>query len=118
MTYEQLAAKIAKGRTCGPCGYRACRLPGNATIAYQESATLDLIVQHHTTKIVVLYLDGRVALHTNGWHTVTTKERMNRFLPPGWYLYQHDWEWYVQFEHDEPITFFDGIILEPNGRWS
>ena len=36
----------------------------------------------HCTYIIKYYPDGRIVLNTNGWETVTTKDRLNGFL--GW----------------------------------
>lgn len=29
------------------------------------------------------------------WRTETTKDRINRFLPKGYHVFQRDWSWYV-----------------------
>lgn len=35
----------------------------------------------HNTDIVTYYSDGRTGLYTGGWFTMTTKDRMNYYLP-------------------------------------
>lgn len=38
-------------------------------------------VKLHNTVVVKHYKDGRIQLNSDGWQTVTTRERMNTFLP-------------------------------------
>ena len=37
-----------------------------------------------------------ITLDSGGYQTVTTKDRMNRFLPLGYRVYQKDFDWYLQ----------------------
>ena len=36
-----------------------------------------------------------ITLDSGGYQTVTTKDRMNRFLPLGYRVYQKDFDWYL-----------------------
>ena len=67
-------------------------------------------VRLHDTQIIQWYEDGRIVLNTDGWTTVTTKERMNRALRPKWNVYSDKGVWYV---NDHPYA--DGITLFPDG---
>lgn len=41
----------------------------------------DIAVKLHATDVVTYHDDGTFSLQTGGWYSVTTKERMNRFMP-------------------------------------
>ncbi|HKQ58293.1 MAG TPA: hypothetical protein VJY35_10545 [Candidatus Eisenbacteria bacterium] len=68
----------------------------------------------HSTIVVRFYPDGRISLHTGGWHTVTTKDRLNRVaLAHGWRVYAVKREWKVaRFGRwHEAVDFVDGFAL-------
>ena len=54
-----------------------------------------IALQYHWTDVVVAYPDGSVVLRHGGWWTKTTKERINRYLPSGYTLYQKNYTWYL-----------------------
>lgn len=79
-----------------------------------ESFNLMIVVRLHRTNIVQFHSDGRVTLHTGGYYTVTTKERINQFIKGRvyqkahqWYLVRHRGE--LGFDWDNPRDFADGI---------
>jgi len=53
------------------------------------------VIRLHRTDILVFKLNGDVVLNSGGWQTVVTKERMNKFLPKGWGIYQEKNVWYL-----------------------
>ena len=65
-----------------------------------------------------------ITLDSGGYRTVTTKDRINRFLPSEYRLIQRDWHWYLQHKEypftmtapNEAIwaetTFYDGMQIE------
>jgi hypothetical protein len=55
-----------------------------------------IAVRLHATHIVKFWEDGRVILHSGGYHTTTTKDRINKFITGR--VYQKDYQWY--FMHD------------------
>lgn len=59
------------------------RYYGNETIA----------VKFHQTIIVQYMQGGIIELNTGGHHTVTTKQRINQLLPPGFRVEQRNYEW-------------------------
>lgn len=59
------------------------RYYGNETIA----------VKFHQTIIVQYMQGGIIELNTGGHRTVTTKQRINQLLPPGFRVEQRDYEW-------------------------
>ena len=52
-------------------------------------------VRLHDTYIVKFWSDGQITLHTGGWHTVTTKDRINEFIKGRVYQEKHIW-YYVR----------------------
>lgn len=64
-------------------------------------------VKYHNTYIVMF--EARCALYTSGgWHTYTTKDRLNQLLPNGWGIYQKKYHWYLSGP-DKEMHWFDGI---------
>ncbi len=69
------------------------------------------VILHHT-RIVTFDLDGNVTLNSGGYHTVTTKQRINQFLRPhGWSVEQKRYEWTVRGPRGEKLDFEDGIVI-------
>lgn len=87
---------------------RSRRKVGNNTWAeIMPDGSVDIIL--HNTRIVSINADGTYRLNSGGWHTHTTKDRMNRFSPAR--IYQHKFEWFVGSVGDGKIRFFDGIVI-------
>ena len=51
---------------------------------YLERDMSAIGVRLHHTRILTFYTDGRCYVTENGWPTMTTRDRINRFLLPGW----------------------------------
>lgn len=49
----------------------------------------------HATRVLEFHADGRVVLNSGGWRTVTTKDRMNRFLPLAWHVGSNKGVWFL-----------------------
>jgi len=85
----------------------------NNTRSYYRNSGEYIAVKLHNTEIIHAYADGRVQLFTDGWRTVTTKERINRYTGLG--IYSHKGKWYIPngtgLFNDQPIEFEEGIIL-------
>lgn len=64
----------------------------------------------HKTDVVELRTDGRVVINSGGWKSATTKERINRYMPSGFYLQTDRGIWYVKHQ-DKKVVFHDGMIL-------
>lgn len=91
----------------------------NNTYAERLATGSIAVVLHHTH--VVTLTPRYITLNTGGWHTVTTKDCLNRFLPAGWYVSQKKGEWFLELTVctngegnvrviNEP--FFDGITID------
>lgn len=50
-------------------------------------------ITYHQTDIVTFHADGRIELYTAGWHTPTTKDRINRILPQRYGVSQTNFVW-------------------------
>jgi hypothetical protein len=78
-------------------------------------------VRLHNTYIVKFWPDGQVTLHTGGYHTVTTKDRLNEFIAGRVYQKAHQWYYVapVQAGPREEATyaertqeFYEGIEVQ------
>ena len=102
------------------------KIAHNTTIRRVDSDTI--AIRLHNTDVVTFHDGlpsghgsgwiGWTVLNSGGWQTVTTKERINRYLPEGWKLSQHDWNWTIswpddgKYERDEYILdFVDGLKI-------
>lgn len=101
--FEQAATVLA--------GRESIRL-GNNT--YLENFSGGIAVRLHNTRIVWFHEDGTVTLHTGGWQTVTTKDRINEFITGRVYQKNHQW-YYVghtsegAIDWDNPQAFTEGM---------
>ena len=91
-----------------------------ANNTYLERRSLgEIAVRLHSTDILTFHEDGRVVLNSGGWTTVTTKDRMNRYLPDGWHVWSERSQWLIARNgaYSNPLcTFEDRIILHANGK--
>jgi hypothetical protein len=69
----------------------------------------DFSVTLYTTEILRKKAN-KIILNAENWRTVTTKRRINEFLPQGIFLYQKDRKWYID-NRGVKLEFFDGIEL-------
>jgi hypothetical protein len=82
---------------------------GNNTyrIDYETSEAIRL----HNTDILIFEAD-HVTLNSGGWQTVTTKARMNQYLPAEVRISQENFEWFVNDSRDgSKKPFVDGMII-------
>jgi hypothetical protein len=68
-----------------------------------------IAVTFHKTDIVKFWADGSVTLHTGGYRTATTKERLNQFIVGR--VYQVAKQWYLlrPYGWSNPEAFYEGI---------
>ncbi len=82
----------------------------------RESGSGNIVVQYHATNVVEVE-NGIVRLNSGGWHTATTKKRMNQASQEfnlGFAVYQKQREWFVEFG-GETLEYFDGMTLDTRG---
>lgn len=69
-------------------------------------------ITYHGNWIVTLYPDDSISLFACGWKTITTKERLNWFLPDGFSVYQEKSVWYLSDRQAQKrYIFADGITI-------
>lgn len=78
----------------------------------------DIAITHHETDIITYRPTGEVVIDTAGWHTVTTKARLNSHLPGGFGIYQDASIWYISARDREPVVYADGMIITADGELS
>jgi hypothetical protein len=68
----------------------------------------------HSTIVVKFYEDGRIVLNSGGWHTVATKDRINRCLAKTDYrIGQEKFTWYIyNWKTGDKQVFFDGYTVQ------
>jgi len=101
MNYREADAKLQ-----GRCGQS--RKVGNHTYVKRRwSGTIALLL--HATDIITWYPDGRIEVNTGGWDTVTTRDRINGFLPAPWKVYG---------ERSATILSNFRWYSDPHGKWT
>ena len=72
-------------------------------------------VRLHNTDVVRIYPDGW-SLHTEGYSSLTTKDRLNKYSPVR--IFQRDFVWYVQdgWKNEEPRYFIEGLFIDKNWK--
>ena len=91
---------------------------GSNTRLYFESAWHEkhYTIRLHGNVIMTIY-KHHIVLSDGGWRTVTTKERLNRYLPRGFHVYQKDWVWYLRdSNNDIDYNFSDVQWIHNDGR--
>ena len=80
---------------------------GNNT--WLENINGGIGVRLHNTIIVWFHEDGKTTLHTGGYYSVTTKDRINAFITG--HVYQHAYQWRYQPSRLENayVPFEDGM---------
>lgn len=85
----------------------------NNTFTYHRLSDGAEITRLHRTDIVSRHRDGRLELNTDGWKTVTTKDRINSAINRlGYAIQSIRGDWYVARLSDrKQIVFRDGMTL-------
>jgi hypothetical protein len=101
MTHYE-AVKMVRGKT-----KRDTRKVGNNTYAeVLHDGSVGIML--HSTYVVKIHPDNSATLNTGGWHSSTTKDRMNKYSPVR--VYQRKGQWYLE-NGDE---YEDGMIVADN----
>lgn len=110
MTYQQLDSQLQ-----GRCKTRRKLENNTYAIRHDDSISIRL----HETDILTFHPNGRVNVTTGGWKTVTTKARLNEYLPHGLSLTQERGIWYWCSYRNGTWTrhgiFADGDSIGPKG---
>ena len=84
-------------------------LKGN-TVVYRNAFDDNVYIRFHKTDILKFDGDGNVTLNSGGYHTITTKARLNEFQRVV-HIYQKDYTWYVRLRNGKVVEFYDGIKI-------
>ena len=85
----------------------------NTFVEYNESTNCSTVVLHRTAIAVYDHNTQALKLNTGGWHSVTTKSRLNAILQGlivGASVFQRDFNWFLNY-NNSTHNFFDGMIL-------
>lgn len=91
----------------------------NNTWALRNYVDGSISVRLHGTDVVRAEPNGDITLRTGGYHTVTTKARINEFLDlagTGWKVFQKNHEWFISHyagggKWDVTEPFHEGMTL-------
>ena len=73
---------------------QSSRKINNNTFSYNDGSS-QKVIRLHNTDIMHFQDNGSIMLDSGGWRTVTTKARMNEYLPSYYQVYQKNYTWYV-----------------------
>ena len=89
----------------------------NTFVEYNESTNCSTIVLHRTAIAVYDHNTQALKLNTGGWHSNTTKSRLNAILDEVKYgakVFQRQFDWYLSY-NNQTVDFWDGVILTEGG---
>ena len=94
-------------------------LPGTRTrLLWANEEHTAIGVRYHDTFVLTWTDDGRTILNSGGWRTMTTKKKINAYLPKPWQLYAEKGVWWLAkgWRHDtNHLLFADGLTIEADG---
>ena len=85
----------------------------NTKVDYNSNTNCSTVVLHRTAIAVYDHNTQALKLNTGGWHSNTTKSRLNAILQEligcaG--VYQKNWNWFLNY-NNKTHDFFDGMVL-------
>lgn len=102
MTHSEAVAMV-RGKT-----NRNSRKVGNNTYAeILHDGSVGVML--HSTYVVKIHPDNTYTLQRGGWYTVTTKDRINQYVPGR--VYQADGQWYYKHPKGKTYEFIDGMVV-------
>lgn len=87
------------------------KVQGVATSIFTENGMTN--IRYHQT-VVVSFNHEKIILNSGGYHTVTTKLRMNQASNQfglGYDVYQKDFNWFVGIPGTGTVEYFDGMEI-------
>ena len=91
----------------------------NTTVSYHSSENLSEVRLHGNLIAWLDHTTQTLALSSAGWHTVTTKSRLNALLyefNTGIRVFQKNFDWFVtDFTGKKKVSFYDGILVTKEG---
>lgn len=104
MNYNELRSQVESFRN----KYKGKLVANNTRLLMNYD--LSISVKLHNTDIVVFDSNGDIILNTGGYYTVTTKTRMNEFLPEGYKVFQKKGTWYLETP-DKTLEYKDKMNI-------
>lgn len=90
---------------------------GNNTESHLHTGPLgdQIYISLHGHKIVCLFPNGNIGINMCGWDTVTTRGRINWFLPPRYGVTQRDYRQYLTTPSESmEIDIYGWYVVNPN----
>jgi hypothetical protein len=100
---DELMARARKGRR---------KLANNTYLEEREHGAL--AIRLHATDVLIYRPNGTVELNSGGWRTITTKDRLCRFLPGAWHVFQVGGAWYLS-DGSCQWGYEDGMVIHDDG---
>lgn len=73
---------------------------------------------YHKTTIAILAPSGEICLAAGGYHTVTTKKRINKIIEPlGYRIIQRNYTWFIKrIDEGSAVALSKGFVLKLKGE--
>ena len=91
-------------------GIKNKRIIKNKRSTYMRRNDDNIELIYHNTAVATYYPDNTVSLNSGGYHTLTTRTRMNNALGNRGYIFQKNFKWFFKTD-DLQIPFKDGIRI-------
>lgn len=93
-------------------GKKRAKNVGTATLKIETENGFK--IRYHATDVIE-YKDNEIILNNGGYYTVTTKKRINEYLPHNLYVEQKNFEWFlVDREKNTRVPFENGMTVKIN----
>lgn len=92
MLLHEAEKLLDRGRGRDSDGYKTRKVANNTYLVERSEG---VAVRLHRTDILLFGIDGSIILNSGGWRTITTKKRMNTYLPSWIDVYQVKGKWFV-----------------------
>ena len=90
---------------------------GNNTTVRNLGMNNELVIELHGNQIVQLDKNGDMYFSMAGHDTVTTRERINQFLPLEHRVFQKDWQQFYQAPDKDPVKIdlwsWNAVLVDP-----
>ena len=91
----------------------------NTSVSFHPSENLSEVRLHGNLIAWLDHTTQTLALSSCGWHSNTTKSRLNALLHEfntGITVFQKNWDWFVSdFSGKKKVDFYDGILITKDG---
>jgi hypothetical protein len=95
--------------TRGAPGGQGKKIANNTTLRRKNDGSI--AVRLHETDIITFTKGGKTTLDTGGWASVTTKERMNRYMPGNARIAQKKGQWLITSAQTDETPYVDGMTI-------